>query len=851
MYILSINMWFQTIMKQFFFGIDQIVYNFISSIYDLLITIARTSVLSQAQIIEMADRIYNLLAVFMIFKVTFSLITYVVNPDDFSDKSKGVSKLGVNIIISLALLVLTPYIFNYAFRLQTIILEDNSLAHLVFGTNQNCGGEGQEECAGDFLNTAGDEIAFLTMQPFFTPNTSILELQSCVDMIDPDTGKVRKECSGLNDKYEVESKKNTMASLFEDEDMILLKNYVVGINNRNLGLMFRQDLAVAKTDVETADKSYSDTVFIMDYKYIFSTVVGVIVVLLLISFCMDVALRSIKLAFLQLIAPIPILSYIDPKSGKDGMFKKWYQMCLKTFISLFLRLLVLYFAVYIISMVSRGNLVDIVDGSYQTNGFVKIFIIIGALMFAKNFTKILEGLGVKLDGDGKFTLNPLRKMENQMAGGNLLKKPNDALAKFGKGVLKSPITGASLGAKKLAAGIDSVRNGGTWRAGTGSVKGGLSKKYDKWLSDNLPMTAERRKNASKGEISQLNREKRTKIGEKNFNNVNEGLDKRARETIYNDNGVERSYKNSADWKKKDPIGFKKAQIEAEAGMFKNAEYARTYAKVANAKIAANEKNDKARNYSQIYQSILSGGGTEVDGVWYGDKTGDAYSDYVRRQTAANQKVEVVSKDELNALVSSSAAAAKSADGKLEMAKKEHEESKLMYAEDANIENSYDEYSKFNDWTSKSDSSSSQQASSNESQIAPSTTDSSTSPQTTSTNTTVSSNPTSNESEEDKNRRDGIVEYEKSRIRAQIDNLNSQIRELEANADREINNFNTVISSLEKSITDSNDEQRNAKLKQEIEQYKSRISTIESNLNDKKNPLLGRIRNLEDKLSRLK
>ena len=90
MYILA-NMWFTKLIKQFFFWIDKIVFNFISSIYDLLITIARTSVLTQADIADMADRIYKLLAVFMIFKVTLSLITYVVNPDDFSDKSKGVS----------------------------------------------------------------------------------------------------------------------------------------------------------------------------------------------------------------------------------------------------------------------------------------------------------------------------------------------------------------------------------------------------------------------------------------------------------------------------------------------------------------------------------------------------------------------------------------------------------------------------------------------------------------------------------------------------------------------------------------------------------------------------------------
>ena len=390
MYILA-NMWFTKLIKQFFFWIDKIVYNFISSIYDLLLTIARTSVLTQADIADMAGRIYKLLAIFMIFKVTLSLITYVVNPDDFSDKSKGVAKLGTNIVISLAMLVLTPYIFNYAYQFQTIILEDNSLATLIFG--------GSTEEENSFFNTAGDDMAYITMSAFISPNLSLGDIHECSILIDSDTKKFNGAC------------KDALTAQTSDQNFKeqTLKNYIGGVENSNLELLFRQDLVLA-TDEANEE-------FIMDYKFIFSTVVGVVIILLLITFCMDVAVRSIKLAFLQLIAPIPILSYVDPKSGKDGLFKKWYEMCIKTFISLFVRLLALYFAVYIISKVADLKMVDLVDGSYQTNALVAIFIIIGALMFAKQLPKILEGLGIKLDGDGKFTLNPFKKFEEEALGG--------------------------------------------------------------------------------------------------------------------------------------------------------------------------------------------------------------------------------------------------------------------------------------------------------------------------------------------------------------------------------------------------------------------------------------------------
>lgn len=475
MYILSSANWFFTLLRQFFFSLDKVVFNMIIKIYNLLIAIARTSILSQSDILDMADRIYKLLAVFMIFKVTFSLIMYVVNPSDFTDKTKGVSKLVTNIVISLGLLILTPYIFNYAFQLQTIILEDNSLATLIFGLDEK--NENKK-----FINSAGEEIAFLTLQPFYSPDSSITGMESC-SIIDDECINSMKDKTSPNSKF--------------TETMV--NNYETGINKRNLGLAFRADLATAIIEEKGEDT------YVMDYTFFVSTAAGIVVLLLLISFCLDVALRSIKLSFLQLAAPIPIISYVDPKSGKDGLFKKWYQMCFKTFLSLFIRLLALYFAIYIIKLVSDMKLVDVVTGAYQTNGFIIVFIIIGALMFAKQLPKMLEGLGIKLDGGG-FTLNPLRKIEKEALGGNLLKKPNDALAKFGKGVAMAPFNGASLFGKKAIGAIDAARHGKGLKQGWNRTHGKLYNNFYKKLDEWAPDSAEDRKNERLGreEVQQMN-----------------------------------------------------------------------------------------------------------------------------------------------------------------------------------------------------------------------------------------------------------------------------------------------------------------------------------------------------------
>ena len=213
MFVLA-NMWFQTLIRQFFFIIDKHVFGFISTLYDLLITIARTSVLSQADIMSIADRIYKLLAVFMVFKVTFSLIMYVVNPDDFSDKSKGVGKLGINIAFSLAILILTPYIFNYAYQLQTIILEDNSLANLVFG---------KDDISANTFETAGDKIAFMTMEPFFMPDASIEQFYECTQLTtgtDSEGNLIfNPDCSGLDENFNPLEDDNSLYALTDNSKL--------------------------------------------------------------------------------------------------------------------------------------------------------------------------------------------------------------------------------------------------------------------------------------------------------------------------------------------------------------------------------------------------------------------------------------------------------------------------------------------------------------------------------------------------------------------------------------------------------------------------------------------------------
>jgi len=365
------------LLRTIFQFLDNIVYSIIPSIYNLFIDIAETTIFSADIIDIFATRIYGLLGIFMLFKVSFSILTYIVSPKDFDDQTKGFSKIVTNILITLTLLVMTPWIFNQAMEVQRIILRDNVLGKLILGSD---GGFS----ANIAMLNPGQVIAYETLRAFYYLDTDTY----------PECNVVF-EVGGSGDRYQCR------ARAFNDNEAAF-DSLQFGVSTRSTAIYLSHDLAVAR------DSSGN---FAMTYTPFVSTVVGIFVAWILVIFCFDIAIRSVKLGFYRLIAPIPIISRIDPKSAKDGLFKKWLTDAVKTYLDLFIRLVAIYFSVFIIGTVTtRATLINSVTGVPTTpSPMVIVFIIIGALMFAKNLPKLLEQLGFKLDS-GSFTMNPIKKL---------------------------------------------------------------------------------------------------------------------------------------------------------------------------------------------------------------------------------------------------------------------------------------------------------------------------------------------------------------------------------------------------------------------------------------------------------
>ena len=359
--------------------IDSIIYNFISSVYETFINIANYTFINNDIITEFSERVYVLLGVFMLFRLAFSFVNYFINPDNMGDKKNGVGNLVQRVIISLVLLVLTPTFFNLAFKIQVYVVKENVLANLILGGKYENFSIQQRQ---QMYSNAGKHMAFATLKAFMHPeNKELLQLTN----------------EELDNKYG------------NDKDLVkYIKEYKQAEIDGNI------DALVGWYKLNTKEDTNGNYIF--SYSAVLSTIAGLLVVWILVVFCIDIGVRTVKLAFLQLIAPIPIIGYIDNDRG-DKVFKTWYGTCFATYLELFLKLTAIYFVIFVISLISSQGIYEYtIDGNgdlvtqsvSNPDFFVNLFIILGLLIFANEVPNLIgEMFGIKGDG---FSLNPMKRI---------------------------------------------------------------------------------------------------------------------------------------------------------------------------------------------------------------------------------------------------------------------------------------------------------------------------------------------------------------------------------------------------------------------------------------------------------
>lgn len=342
--------------------IDSVVYVVISKMYDVFYDVANIFLYSEDIFEVIGQRIGLVLGIFMLFRLAISLVSYLISPDKLNDNSKGGGKMITNIILSLVLLVTVNIIFEQAYKVQNQIVQSRFIEKIFFGSK---------------ASAPNLDTAYVLYSSFITP-----DLNGCEDLFDPYM-EMSDDCANSLSAI----KNNDVTNLIKND---ILKNYKLNKLLSNYDALNYKNAGV----------------YVFDYLPILSTVAGVAVVLVLISFSMDLATRAVKLLFLQIIAPIPIIANIDPGKGSE-VFKKWYKECFSTYLSLFIRIIAINFAVFMITLI-KTEFHNIFRGK---SALITALLVIGCLMFAKQVPKLIEDLlGIKMDG---MALKPLKKFQEQ------------------------------------------------------------------------------------------------------------------------------------------------------------------------------------------------------------------------------------------------------------------------------------------------------------------------------------------------------------------------------------------------------------------------------------------------------
>lgn len=435
----------ENMLRTISFFLDNIIFNLISSAYELIAYLANVNIFQHAAIQDIVGRVYLLLGVFMLFKVSFSIIQYIIDPNSFTESGKGFGKLTTNVLVSLVLLISVPTIFNIAFELQNKLINSNAIPELIMGSNTGSTinvEEGENSFAVQASNMARD-VQYIVFGTFYRLNTSS---EGGIVACAPDKDHPSRDMFGSRD---MAGSKECLDELKIQMD----KEGPVTARSIDLGDFFKQLKTEGKGNVIGTTNIDGTLYYVVDnrnfyafdsmlwwkidggpsyainYTPIISTIAGGYILLLLFTFCADIAVRAIKLCFLQMVAPIAIISYIDPKeSASQGKLNNWAKECLKTFFSLFLRLSIIFIALKLVQLVAdlalttAGNMGngegisslfgqgmngEQIVSPASMSPWIIFMLIVGIFTFAKQVPKMIEGIfGIKMSGELK--LNPLK-----------------------------------------------------------------------------------------------------------------------------------------------------------------------------------------------------------------------------------------------------------------------------------------------------------------------------------------------------------------------------------------------------------------------------------------------------------
>ena len=310
-------------------AVDSIIYSIISWLYTIFIAIAEARIFTTETIASLIERLYLIIGIIGLFFAAYIFLTIIINPDNISKGNSSPAKLIRNVVLGIVSLVFIPTIFNFAYSIQGAVIDQNVIPRLFFASSST-------------------------------------DLDQSVNNFNEFGVKIFEGSFYVKDENDADT--------------------------ANLYAMAEKE-AIRYNEVRYFSSTFT---YVkqgkIQYNFIISGIIGIAMLIILVSYCIDIAVRSVKLAFLQIFAPFPSLLMMIP--GQEKVFKKWLSETLKAFFEIFAKIALLVFGIFLIQKLQvffEANKATLFTNfSADVVAFAKLFLIMGVIIFLRKAPKLLE-----------------------------------------------------------------------------------------------------------------------------------------------------------------------------------------------------------------------------------------------------------------------------------------------------------------------------------------------------------------------------------------------------------------------------------------------------------------------------
>ena len=278
--------------------ISSAFFTMIPKLYGLFYDLAAQPTLFLPETLQkLSNNIYVLVSVVMLFALAMKSITAIVNPELLGDSKKGVLGVLKRAFIALVLIIVIPFGFKWFYDFQTEVMSKSLIEKVILGMALD---EGENV---ESKYNVGQILASTTLQSVLYPSDG--------DECNPGVG-VGLNLSAITfptkKLVDVDLSSFNLCSAYNkaiEEDVSYTQSMITAINAET---GFRAGTNASDIGTEGVNGNY----YVLTFEYwgLLAVVVSGVIVYMLVLFCIDSAVRLIKMGFLELTAPISVVAYI-------------------------------------------------------------------------------------------------------------------------------------------------------------------------------------------------------------------------------------------------------------------------------------------------------------------------------------------------------------------------------------------------------------------------------------------------------------------------------------------------------------------------------------------------------------